>query len=273
MFKQLTTIAVKVGKHFAKHGHTYLTVAGAAGSVATVAMTVKATRKMDELSAKYNDTKELIEENAAKFPQGTVEKDLGELKTSYIVDSIKTVAPVVLVGAASLLCFGLAWGITSKRLKALGAAYSVLKLEYDKYRDRTREAVGEEKELEIYHQAQEDVRIELEQVGKVDLFELHGRWFSESSEFCKDDPAYNNTILAQAEQAWDTFACRKGEMTMNEFFDNVYMTKKNKCAALGWNLSNPFVLYKKIVVQVDDHTGEHYQDIYLQWSKPVPLYD
>ena len=273
MFKQLTTIAVKVGKHFAKHGHTYLTVAGAAGSVATVAMTVKATRKMDELSAKYNDTKELIEENAAKFPQGTVEKDLGELKTSYIVDSIKTVGPVVLVGAASLLCFGLAWGITSKRLKALGAAYSVLKLEYDKYRDRTREAVGEEKELEIYHQAQEDVRIELEQVGKVDLFELHGVWFSESEEFCKDDASYNNTIISEAEQEWDVLVSRYGEMKMNDLFENLGMRKKNKCAALGWNMDNPFVLYKKIVVQVDDHTGEHYQDIYLQWSKPVPLYD
>lgn len=272
MFDKLAQVGVKVGMHLIKHSHTYLTVAGAAGSIGTVVLTVKATHKMDDLNAKYKETTELIETNAAGFDEETVKQDLASAHVDYMVQSTKIIAPVALLGVASLACFGLAWGISSNRIKALAGAYSVLKLEYDKYREATREEVGEEKEQEIYLEAKERTRQVLEQASKVDKFGLHGRWFDESAEFVKDDLAYDRTYIEKARKKMEDLLGRRGYILLNDLFDALAMDRTKDGMWLGWKIGDGFDLFEKLVVTTEDN-DEQYTSIYLSWPAPVPVYD
>lgn len=270
MFEKIAKIGVKVGEHFAKHGHTYLAVAGAAGTVGTIALTVKATRQMDELSAKYKETEETILTHQEGHEPAEVDADLKQNKVAYVVGSIKIVAPVVALGLASLGCFALSWGISSRRFKVLASAYSLLKLEYDKYREVVREDVGEEKEREYYATTQERVVQELETVQKVDKFNIHGRWIEESDEFARDDASYNGTIVAQAKRIADDILGRDGRLIMNQLFDALGMPRTKEGMYMGWTLGDGFDLYENHV-EVTDEDGT-YTSMYITWPTPKPLY-
>lgn len=271
MFEKIVKIGVKVGEHFAKHGHTYLAVAGAAGTVGTIALTVKATRQMDELSAKYKETEETILTHQEGHEPAEVDADLKQNKVAYVVGSIKIVAPVVALGLASLGCFALSWGISSRRFKVLASAYSLLKLEYDKYREVVREDVGEEKEREYYTTTQERVVQELETVQKVDKFNLHGFWLEESEEFARDDASYNGSLVADARRTCDDILGRDGTLLLNQVRDAFRAPRVKDGNSMGWTISDGFDLYEHIV-DVEDPEGT-YQSRYISWPAPKPIYD
>lgn len=271
MFEKIAKIGVKVGEHFAKHGHTYLAVAGAAGTVGTIALTVKATRQMDELSAKYTETEQTILEHQEGHEPAEVDADLKQNKVAYVVGSIKIVAPVVALGLASLGCFALSWGISSRRFKVLASAYSLLKLEYDKYREVVREDVGEEKEREYYATTQERVVQELETVQKVDKFNLHGFWLEESEEFARDDASYNSALSANAKRTCDDIIGRDGYILINQVRDAHKAPRIKNGNEWGWTIGDGFDLYEHII-DVEDEDGT-YQSRYISWPAPKPIYD
>ena len=271
MFEKIAKIGVKVGEHFAKHGHTYLAVAGATGTVGTIALTVKATRQMDELSAKYKETEETILTHQEGHEPAEVDADLKQNKVAYVVGSIKIVAPVVALGLASLGCFALSWGISSRRFKVLASAYSLLKLEYDKYREVVREDVGEEKEREYYATTQERVVQELETVQKVDKFNLHGFWLEESDEFARDDASYNSSLTANAKRTCDDIIGRDGYILINQVRDAHKAPRIKNGNEWGWTIGDGFDLYEHII-DVEDEDGT-YQSRYISWPAPKPIYD
>lgn len=271
MFEKIIKIGAKVGTHFAKHGHTYLAVAGAAGTVGTIALTVKATRQMDELSAKYKETEETILTHQEGHEPAEVDADLKQNKVAYVVGSIKIVAPVVALGLASLGCFALSWGISSRRFKVLASAYSLLKLEYDKYREVVREDVGEEKEREYYATTQERVVQELETVQKVDKFNLHGFWLEESEEFARDDASYNSALTANAKRKCDDIIGRDGYILINQVREAHKAPRIKDGNEWGWTIGDGFDLYEHLV-DVEDPDGT-YQSRYISWPAPKLIYD
>lgn len=271
MFEKIVQIGSKIGTHFAKHGHTYLAVAGAAGTVGTIALTVKATRQMDELSAKYKETEQTILDHQEGHDPAEVDADLKQNKVAYVVGSIKIVAPVVALGLASLGCFALSWGISSRRFKVLASAYSLLKLEYDKYREVVREDVGEEKEREYYATTQERVVQELETVQKVDKFNLHGFWLEESEEFARDDASYNSALTANAKRKCDDIIGRDGYILINQVREAHKAPRIKDGNEWGWTIGDGFDLYEHLV-DVEDPDGT-YQSRYISWPAPKLIYD
>lgn len=271
MFEKIVKIGSKIGTHFAKHGHTYLAVAGAAGTVGTIALTVKATRQMDELSAKYTETEQTILTHQEGHNPAEVDADLKQNKVAYVVGSIKIVAPVVALGLASLGCFALSWGISSRRFKVLASAYSLLKLEYDKYREVVREDVGEEKEREYYTTTQERVVQELETVQKVDKFNLHGFWLEESEEFARDDASYNSALTANAKRKCDDIIGRDGYILINQVREAHKAPRIKDGNEWGWTIGDGFDLYEHLV-DVEDPDGT-YQSRYISWPAPKLIYD
>lgn len=271
MFEKIVQIGSKIGTHFAKHGHTYLAVAGAAGTVGTIALTVKATRQMDELSAKYTETEQTILDHQEGHDPAEVDADLKQNKVAYVVGSIKIVAPVVALGLASLGCFALSWGISSRRFKVLASAYSLLKLEYDKYREVVREDVGEEKEREYYATTQERVVQELETVQKVDKFNLHGFWLEESEEFARDDASYNSALTANAKRKCDDIIGRDGYILINQVREAHKAPRIKDGNEWGWTIGDGFDLYEHLV-DVEDPDGT-YQSRYISWPAPKLIYD
>lgn len=265
-------IGSKLATHFVKNAPAYYTGVGLAGSVATLVMTVKATKKMDELQNKYSETKRLIESNYGKFSEEEVNKDLVEAKADYIVEAAKIIAPVAVVGFITAGSFLMSWNISNKRIKALGSALLYIKEHFDKYRGHVSSEYGEEKEQEIYLASGKEVKEELEVVGYVDQYELHGRWFDESDEFAKDDTSYNRTVIENARKKMDAKLGMRGYILMNELYDALGMGRTKQGAILGWKLGDAFDIYEKLVVTIEGN-DEEYTSIYCSWPTPRYVYD
>ena len=135
---------------------------------ATIVAACKATVKAADVLDAYNEHKEQIEEalEASKKADETPElSDEAREKMHYTeedakkerivamkelgVGMAKKFWPVALLAAISLTCFLSAYKITSGRLTAAVGAYTALDEGFRRYRERTKEVVGEEKEEEI----------------------------------------------------------------------------------------------------------------------------
>lgn len=134
---------------FKKNGSTILTCLGAAGVVATMATTVKATIKAHEaitLEEVDRGTHYVYDRIAKKH----YKKDLGKLSTK---ERIKIAAPHFIVpgmfALGTIACIFGANVVNKKAQAALMSAYALLDESYKQYKDHANEVYGEDADRKI----------------------------------------------------------------------------------------------------------------------------
>lgn len=141
-----------------KHSPEICLVIGIAGAVAAVVTAIKATPKaevvVDELKARMENVH--AKEDAGKTDDGseyTHEDAKKDTLTIYIQQGIKLVkayAPSIIFLGCSIAAQVCGYKTLANRLALAGAAYAALDDKFKAYRGRVSEAVGEEKEKELY---------------------------------------------------------------------------------------------------------------------------
>src|SRR5690242_19677866 len=139
---------------------------GVAGTIASTVLACRATLRfnetLDEIQKDINEVKNIQEpvrgpiEYDNVYPIEHHAMDLTYVYAKAGLKITKLYGPSVLVGAASI---GLLTGShvqLTRRNAALMAAYAAVQKAYDDYRERVQEALGEKKELDIYHGAKEE---------------------------------------------------------------------------------------------------------------------
>ena len=138
-----------------KHSPTIFMVAGLAGVVAGTVMACKATRKYDKLKEERDSDivqmEECVADEKVDYSQEDMDKDVVITNKKYYVDVIKTFAPTVGVMALSFASIINGHRILNKRNASLVPAYTALDSAYKKYRERVKEAVGDDKESLIFN--------------------------------------------------------------------------------------------------------------------------
>ncbi len=145
--------ALKAGAKISKRSPEILMVAGGITFIATVVVACKQTLKCEDVLDKHeramNDIEACIE-MAEEEPE-KVEYSLEDAKKDRFIAYVhtglgfaKVYAPVVILGAISMTCFGCSFNIMKKRNLALTAAYTALDTAFSKYRSRVREELGED---------------------------------------------------------------------------------------------------------------------------------
>jgi hypothetical protein len=215
--------------------------AGVVGTIASTVLACRATLKLSETLDEIHKDVQVLEDLSP------VERESEEFKldTIYIYGkaSLKLVrlyAPAAVVGVASIGMLTGSHVQLVKRNTALMAAYAAVQKAYDDYRDRVREQLGAERELDIYH-AVETKKIldsdgkEVEvKVANPSKYSPYAKFFDEFSPHWQRDSELNR-IYIQVQQNYANHRLNAtGHVFLNEVYDSLGINRSTAGAVVGW---------------------------------------
>ena len=174
---------------------------GIAMSVAAVGYTVWATVKAVET---YKDTVEKLEQ-AERLLETEEEKEdaIEKIKMHRTLEWVKLYAPAIALETASILFTVKSHRIMKGRNAALIASVAAVTKELNDYRQRVRDAIGEEQENDIFNDASTFTTVKVNEDGTseetVEKTNQHGSqyaaFFDASSKMWNNDVVYNLSFL------------------------------------------------------------------------------
>lgn len=235
-----------------KHAPTILSVTASAGVIATGYLAWKAGTRFEDVEGRDWDRRKECLRNADMIPDEDVPKIERKNRILFILDTVRTVAPAAIVGAATITMIYFSNSISKKRLAAMGAAYATLQTAFDGYKRTMVEALGKESVEKILKPKLPNVGKSAEEilssdnksdaanvsdavVNSLKALSPYARIIAEESSTCWDpNEDYTSQNLA-AVQLWANRRLeRKGHLFLNEVFDQLGLSRTREGAVVGW---------------------------------------
>lgn len=234
-----------------KHSPHILFGAGVAGVIASTVLACRATLKL-------SDTLDTIQEDVgrAKYVAASkaelVHHDKADvvamqgrsMASAYAHGSlsiVKLYGPAVLIGAASVGALTGSHVALTRRNMALTAGYSALMKAYDDYRERVRDEVGKDREIELYHGARLAEVTQEDGTSKVDIVvdpkllgSPYAKFFDDYNRHWKKNSETNHYFL-QAQQNYANHLLQtRGHVFLNEVYRDLGFEHTQAGAVVGW---------------------------------------
>lgn len=235
-----------------KHAPTILSVTASAGVIATGYLAWKAGTRFEDVEGRDWDRRKECLRNADIIPDEDVPKIERKNRILFILDTVRTVAPAAIVGAATITMIYFSNSISKKRLAAMGAAYATLQTAFDGYKRTMVEALGKESVEKILKPKLPNVGKSAEEilssdnksdaanvsdavVNSLKALSPYARIIAEESSTSWDpNEDYTSQNLA-AVQLWANRRLeRKGHLFLNEVFDQLGLSRTREGAVVGW---------------------------------------
>lgn len=235
-----------------KHAPTILSVTASAGVIATGYLAWEAGTRFEDVEGRDWDRRKECLKNADNIPDEDVPKIERKNRILFILDTVRTIAPAAIVGAATITMIYFSNSISKKRLAAMGAAYATLQTAFDGYKRTMVEALGKESVEKILKPKLPNVGKSAEEilssdnksdaanvsdavVNSLKALSPYARIIAEESSTCWDpNEDYTSQNLA-AVQLWANRRLeRKGHLFLNEVFDQLGLSRTREGAVVGW---------------------------------------
>ena len=235
-----------------KHAPTILSITASAGVITTGYLAWKAGTRFEDVEGRDWDRRKECLRNADTIPDEDVPKIERKNRILFILDTVRTVAPAAIVGAATITMIYFSNSISKKRLAAMGAAYATLQTAFDGYKRTMVEALGKESVDKILKSKLPNVGKSAEEilssdnksdaanvsdavVNSLKALSPYARIIAEESSTCWDpNEDYTSQNLA-AVQLWANRRLeRKGHLFLNEVFDQLGLSRTREGAVVGW---------------------------------------
>ncbi len=245
--KATTSISRAFGKaklFTVKYSPEILIGVGTISIIGGVVLACKETLHVEEILDNDKKIKDEIEGTHTSQPVVYTEEmakhDRIVQTTKTAVELVKLYTPSVALVTGGITCFLVAHGILHKRNLALIAAYNAVSSEFEEYRKRVAEQVGEDVESRIKSGVVKADKDD-EQVKKGDEVHvgplntsMYAKFFdSTNSHYCKD-PDYNISFLTAQERTANRTLARRGHMFLNEVYDLCGLPHTRAGAVVGW---------------------------------------
>lgn len=248
----ITTAFYTGAARISKHAPTILSITASAGVIATGYLAWKAGTRFEDVEGRDWDRRKECLRNADIIPDEDVPKIERKNRILFILDTVRTVAPAAIVGAATITMIYFSNSISKKRLAAMGAAYATLQTAFDGYKRTMVEALGKESVDKILKPKLPNVGKSAEEilssdnksdaanvsdavVSSLKALSPYARIIAEESSTCWDpNEDYTSQNLA-AVQLWANRRLeRKGHLFLNEVFDQLGLSRTREGAVVGW---------------------------------------
>lgn len=235
-----------------KHAPTILSVTASAGVIATGYLAWKAGTRFEDVEGRDWDRRKECLRNADIIPDEDVPKIERKNRILFILDTVRTVAPAAIVGAATITMIYFSNSISKKRLAAMGAAYATLQTAFDGYKRTMVEALGKESVEKILKPKLPNVGKSAEEilssdnksdaayvsdavVNSLKALSPYARIIAEESSTCWDPNEDYTSQNLTAVQLWANRRLeRKGHLFLNEVFDQLGLSRTREGAVVGW---------------------------------------
>jgi hypothetical protein len=243
----VTTKAARTVLVSQKHSPQALFVGGLIGVGATVVLACKATLKVDSVLEEAEKDLFKIQELRStpsadlvgQYSEKDAKKDKAIVYLRTTAHLSKLYGPAIICGTASVLALAGSHNLLTKRNAALAAAYGTLEKAFEGYRERVREAYGEEREQELYHDVQ-PCEIEDEKTGKKTKVKKanggspYSFLFDEFNKNWEPTPEYNFMFLKMQQQFANNQLQARGHLFLNEVLDSLGFEHTKAGAVTGW---------------------------------------
>jgi len=235
-----------------KHAPTILSITASAGVIATGYLAWKAGTRFEDVEGRDWDRRKECLKNADIIPDEDVPKIERKNRILFILDTVRTVAPAAIVGAATITMIYFSNSISKKRLAAMGAAYATLQTAFDGYKRTMVEALGKESVEKILKPKIPNVGKSAEEilssdnksdsanvsdavVNSLKALSPYARIIAEESSTCWDPNEDYTSQNISAVQLWANRRLeRKGHLFLNEVFDQLGLSRTREGAVVGW---------------------------------------
>lgn len=235
-----------------KHAPTILSVTASAGVIATGYLAWKAGTRFEDVEGRDWDRRKECLRNADIIPDEDVPKIERKNRILFILDTVRTIAPAAIVGAATITMIYFSNSISKKRLAAMGAAYATLQTAFDGYKRTMVEALGKESVDKILKPKLPNVGKSAEEilssdnksdaayvsdavVNSLKALSPYARIIAEESSTCWDPNEDYTSQNISAVQLWANRRLeRKGHLFLNEVFDQLGLSRTREGAVVGW---------------------------------------
>jgi hypothetical protein len=242
------SIAGQVLKTKANSPHIFfgLGVAGViGGTVLACRATLKLRDALDTIEEDVKDVKALHEtrkENSVKFDEGEYYKDLAYVYGRGTGRMIRLYGPAVAVTGLSIVALTGSHVTMTRRNVALTAAVGTVTKAFQDYRDRVREELGPERELDIYHAAENKV-VELpdgtKEIAKIvdpNKMSAYARFFDEYCSAWEKDEELNKLFVGCQQTYANQKLQAQGFLFLNDVYDLFGIPRTRAGQVVGWVL-------------------------------------
>lgn len=230
-----------------KNSPTIFFAAGVVGVVGSTVLACKATLKLeevlDEAEVSRNLANDLVSPNYSDRDRQT---DLVKIKVRTVGKIAKLYSPAIVVGGISIAALTGSHVTLTRRNTAIMAAYSALDKGFKEYRDRVREELGDEKDLEFRHGSETRVETVEGKKGSETVEykaappgvpSIYARFFDDSSRNWSRSPE-NNMFFLNCQQNYLNDRLRsRGHVFLNEVYDALGMKRTTAGQVVGWIIS------------------------------------
>ena len=248
----------KLGLKMKKHAPTIMVVVGTGlvigGTIKACKSTPKAIDILNDCAAKLDEIEKFIEEsNDKEYTQKDAKKDRAVIYREAGIGLVKTYGVATLAITAGLGLLIGSHGLMLRRNAALTAGYSTLLASFQEYRNRVREAIGEDEEVRVFSGAKTGDGVVYNDDGEAESTVEHAAIFDDGSthsvysrlfsvenllDSCKGNwsksPTENLKWL-RAQQCWANDVLRsRGYLFLNEVYRQLGFKETSDGCIVGW---------------------------------------
>lgn len=226
-----------------KNSPTILVIGGVVGFGVTAVLAAKATRKIDPILESHKKQRFEIEMEASDTNQLVDQKQIVKLYSDTSIKLLRVYAPTIVVGTLSTASVLHGHRILQTRHIATMAAYTGLMDQYQSYRSRVAETLGEELEREIHEGAiaryEEDpnrpgeYKLKAKQVDQGPDSYLRP-FFDESNRNWTKDPTTNYYFLKGVQNHLNNVLQVKGHVFLSDVYKDLGMEPVKETIVTGW---------------------------------------
>ena len=281
--RSVRSLAYKGAGLAQRYAPEILTALGVAGVATSTVLIAKQTLRLEVT----------IDEAEQRIARAHADKANGEdnlaVVKAYMAntsDMVKLYGAPVMLSVASIASILAAHGIMRRRNAALVAAYGVLETAFANYRERVREAIGEDREQELYVGARET--IEVSESGKKTVKkDLSGGpkspyalLFDETNIYWEPEAGTNKTFLLIKQQHLNDKLNVKGYLFLNEVHRALGFPDTKAGQIVGWiadtTKGDGYVdlgIFEPITDVKRDFINGHERNIWLNPNVDGPIID
>lgn len=229
-----------------KNSPTIMVVAGVVGLGATAVLAAKATRNIDPILNDHAKKRIAIAEDS-QLEVRAEQKQLVKLYTNTTFELGRLYAPTIVVGTLSASSVLYGHRILKGRHIATMAAYTGLMEQFQAYRMRVAETIGEELERDIHHGAVGKWEENPEHPGEYKLKPKYidsepsnylRPFFDESNDNWTTDPTSNYLFLKGVQSHMNRVLDIKGHVFLFEVYDALGIPRTKETIVTGWILNS-----------------------------------
>lgn len=252
IMKNAGVIFKKTKFKLTKNSPEIAVAAGIIGVVASAVLACRATTKISEIAEDTNaqlaQVNEYSEKGLENYTPEDAKKDTIIIYSKTALKFVKLYAPSVLLGALSIASIIYSHNVLKKRNMALMTACTGLQQTLNQYRKRVSDAIGEEKERDIFYgtkleKIEETVTDENGKQKKVKkthkVFDpttlgMFAAVFGPENKLYQEDESYNIAFLHSVEDQMTNRLRSYGHLFLNEVYDVLGIDRAEIGQYAGW---------------------------------------